>query len=287
MKLRNIIVYLIIIACSLLNVGHDFEEYKNLENKNVPVIKKEDLPDEFSHAAFNTIVDFIQKTRCLDYEWGLLFDYVTGEILKCVKGKENKVTLDSSGGEFEDKHVSSIHNHPDHVLSPPSHKNFNILLRINEDYELVVGRDGLWILKAKGVHENIIKEVREASCVYYIFTMSQCNVLKRTIEKNECQDSLYGGMLSKFINNKNINDIQLIKKEYDSMNNNSEKDIFEFEHFKRITDPDDLKLVRAFVKNPQLKANKTGITEFFAKMNIKINADELADAMQRHSNEFI
>ena len=45
--------------------------------------------------------------------------YVTSEILKCVKGKENKVTLDSSGGEFEDKHVTSIHNHPDYVLSPP------------------------------------------------------------------------------------------------------------------------------------------------------------------------
>ena len=42
----------------------------------MPVIKKVDLPDEFGHNAYNTIVDFIQKTRCLDYEWGLLFDYV-------------------------------------------------------------------------------------------------------------------------------------------------------------------------------------------------------------------
>ena len=79
-------------------------------------------------------VDFIQKTRCLDYEWGLLFDYVTGEILKCVKGKEDKVRLDSAGDEFEGKHLSSIHNHPDYVLSPPSYKNFNIFLRIHEDY---------------------------------------------------------------------------------------------------------------------------------------------------------
>lgn len=285
MKIKNILC-LIIIVCSLLNVGRDFEEYKDLEKKNVPVIKKEDLPREFSHDAYNTIIEFIQKTRCLDYEWGLLIDYVTGEILKCVKGKEDNVRLDSSGGEFEGKHVFSIHNHPDHVLSPPSHKNFNILLRIHEDYELIVGRDGLWILKAIGIHENIIKDVREASFVYYIFTLSQCNVLKRTTEKNECQDSLYGGMLSRFINHKNINDIQLTKKEYFTMNNNSESDIFEFEHFKRISNPDDLKLVHAFVKNPHLKANKAGITKFFAKMNIEINADELADAMQRHSNEF-
>lgn len=71
------------------------------------------------------------------------------------------------------------------------------------------------------------------------------------------------------------------------MNNNSKNDIFEYEPFKRISNPDDLKLIHAFVKNPQLKANKAGITEFFAKMNIEINADELADAMQRHSKEFI
>ena len=286
MKIKNIILCLIIIVCSLLNVGSDFEEYENLENKNVPVIKKEDLPDEFSHNAYNTIVDFIQKTRCLDYEWGLLFDYVTGEIIKCVKGKEDKVRLDSAGGEFEGKHVSSIHNHPDHVLSPPSYKNFNIFLRIHEDYELDGGRDGFWILKAKGIHENMIKEVREASFVYYIFALSQCNDSKRIEENTECEDSLYGGMLSRYINDKNITDIQLIKKEYSSMNDDSENDVFEFEHFKRISDPDDLKLVRDFVKNPELKVNKAGITEFFAKMNIEINADELANAMQRHSKEF-
>ena len=49
MKIKNTTLCLIIIACSLLNVGKDFEEYKDLENKNVPVIKKEDLPEEFSH----------------------------------------------------------------------------------------------------------------------------------------------------------------------------------------------------------------------------------------------
>ncbi len=69
------------------------------------------------------------------------------------------------------------------------------------------------------------------------------------------------------------------------MDNNSEKDVFEFEHFKRISNYDDLRVVREFVKNPKLKVNKAGITEFFAKMDIEINADELADAMQRHSKE--
>lgn len=66
----------------------------------------------------------------------------------------------------------------------------------------------------------------------------------------------------------------------------TQTDLFDFEHFKRISNSDDLKVLRGFVKNPKLKVNKAGIAEFFAKMNIEINADELADAMQRHSKEF-
>ena len=112
MKIRNVIIYLIIFVCSLLNVGPDFEEYNNLENKDVAVIKKEDLPEEFTDMAYETVVDFIQKTRCLDKEWALFFDYVTGEIVKCVKGKENEVRIDFEDINFEGSHVSSIHNHP-------------------------------------------------------------------------------------------------------------------------------------------------------------------------------
>lgn len=48
MKLRNVIVYLIIFVCAVLNVGNDFDEYEKLKNRNVPLIKKEDLPVEFS-----------------------------------------------------------------------------------------------------------------------------------------------------------------------------------------------------------------------------------------------
>ena len=166
----------------MLNIDLDFDEYKKLENKNVPLIKKEDLPEEFTQKAYSIIIDFIQKTKCLDYEWVIYFDYCTGEILRCVKGKDNQVRLYFEDDEFEGKHIVSMHNHPINAFSPPSGKNFNILLRAFEDYELIVGRDGLWILKAKRIHNDLIEDVREASFVYYILTLSRCADLKGKME---------------------------------------------------------------------------------------------------------
>jgi hypothetical protein len=142
------------LAFSLLNIGIDYDEYNDLENKNVAIIKKEDLPSEFGDNAYRTIVEFIQKTKFLDYEWAIFFDYTTGEILKCAKGMINKVKIDFEEGEFEGRHIASIHNHPAiDSFSPPSGKNFNILCRAFEDYELVVGRGELWVLKAKRILE--------------------------------------------------------------------------------------------------------------------------------------
>ncbi|MBO4517179.1 hypothetical protein J5751_07310 [bacterium] len=272
----------------MLNIDPDFEEYKKLENKNVPLIKNEDLPEEFSQNAYDIIIEFIQKTKCLDYEWVIYFDYYTGEIFRCVKGKDNQVRLDFEDGEFEGKHIVSIHNHPINAFSPPSGKNFNILLRDFEDYEFIVGRDGLWILKAKGLHNDIIEDIREASLVYYILTLSRCADLKgKNGDKIECEDSLYGDMLSNYINDKNIKNIQLIKKEYITMTKNKKTDVIEFEHFESISNMEDLGLIQDFIKNPYLDVNKVKITEFFAKMGVEVNANELADAMKKYSHDFL
>ena len=51
MKNRNFILYIIFLALNLLNIGIDYNEYNDLENKNNPIIKKEDLPSEFSDNA--------------------------------------------------------------------------------------------------------------------------------------------------------------------------------------------------------------------------------------------
>ena len=148
MKFRNLIIYSMILAFCMLNVGSDFEEYEKLEKRDVSIIKKEDLPAEFSDEAYDTVVDFIRKTRCLNHEWVIFFDYVTGEILKCAKGISDRVKVNFDENEFEGCHVASAHNHPINALSPPSGKNFNIFQRDFEDYELIVGRSGLWILEA-------------------------------------------------------------------------------------------------------------------------------------------
>lgn len=43
------------------------------------------------------------------------------------------------------------------------HKNFKNFKRKTEDYELIAGFEYFWILKAKGLHENLIKEVNMMS----------------------------------------------------------------------------------------------------------------------------
>ncbi|MBQ9160504.1 MAG: hypothetical protein IJ122_04165 [Methanobrevibacter sp.] len=115
------------------------KEYGELEIKNNISIKKEDLPGEFGDNAFETINEFIKKTHHLNHEWVMYFDYNTGEILKCGKGENNKVKIDFKDGEFDNFNVASIHNHPQNVFSPPSGKNFKIMEREFEDYELIVG----------------------------------------------------------------------------------------------------------------------------------------------------
>ena len=94
-------------------------------------------------------------------------------------------------------------------------------------------------------------------------------------------------MLSNFINDKKLNNIQLTKKEYTAMTNNQKTDVIEFEHFESISKMEDLRLIQDFIKNPYLDVNKVKITEFFAKMGVEVNANELADAMHKYSHDFL
>ena len=56
----------------------DFEKYNKLKIEDVSSISPEDLPQEFSYESFKTIVEFIKKTKNLDYECALYFDYISG-----------------------------------------------------------------------------------------------------------------------------------------------------------------------------------------------------------------
>ena len=188
------------------------EEYEKLKIENVPSIKREDLPDEFNDVVFKIVDEFIRKTRNLDYEIIMYFDYITGEILKCVKGTSDNVKIVFNDDELKGFNVASIHNHPKELLSAPSSKNFGIFNRPFEDYELVAGFNSFWILKAKGVNKILFFEINIISDSISDSCLESCVSRYGNDEIiGKMHDIKYGNKLLKYINNKNIKDIQLTK----------------------------------------------------------------------------
>lgn len=172
------------------------------------------LPDEFTSNSYESIVGFIQKTKNLEYECIMYFDYVTGQILKFETGIKAQVKIEFNDGEFEGHHVASIHNHHSGVYSPPSDKNFGILMRDFEDYELVVGQNGLWILKAKGINFQLNLNLKLSALTILDSCQEYSKKKYPYPQSDEICDIIYGLTLSNFINDKNIKDIQLTKVEY-------------------------------------------------------------------------
>lgn len=159
--------------------------------------RKSDLPEEFCENSFKLIDEFIKKTSKLDYEILLYFDYMTGEMIFCSIGASDNVKIVLDGENFIGKHIASIHNHPVTLYSPPSDKNFGILLRDFEDYELIVGSNELWILKAKGVNSKLNIELKVFTKILLSNCQDFCNNKYGDIEKsNEVCDKMYGIMLS-------------------------------------------------------------------------------------------
>lgn len=217
MKNNNFLVYLIFNVAVLLNVlgNFSFRKYEELETRSTKFITIDDLPSEFSEDALKTINEFIQKTHDLDYEIMMYFDYVTGKILKCVFGDLNSVKIEFIDGEFDGFHVASIHNHPLGVYSPPSDKNFGIFLRNFEDYELVSSFNHLWILEAKGVNPLMYVDLKESTGDILEYCQQYCDRIYSDSKKaNAACDNIFGITLSNYINDKNIKNIQLTKREY-------------------------------------------------------------------------
>ena len=193
----------------------DFEKYKKLELNDGPSIRKSDLPKDFSNKAFEIVDEFIKKIADLDYEILIFFDYMTGEILKCKRGGENNVEIDFENEEFNGKHVASIHNHTKEMYTLPSDKNFGILSREWEEYELIACINCIWILKGKIKDEKLTFELKIISNVLFNIALENATKIYRNqTEIDDKCDEQYGNLLSKYINDKNISKIQLEKKEY-------------------------------------------------------------------------
>lgn len=207
-------IILIIIVNLMLNVLKK-NRYDELERTSSIYLRQEDLPCEFGGKALDVINDFIQKTHDRDYEVVMYFDYVTGEIIDYAFGEEKGVKIDFDDVDFKEKHIVSIHNHPPTVYSPPSDKNFSILLRSFEDYELVASVEGLWILKAIGINPILNMDFKFYAERILEICQEHCDKLySDPIKADEVCDRMYGVSLSNYINDKNINDIQLTKREY-------------------------------------------------------------------------
>ena len=205
MKFRNILICVYVLLVCMLDIGSDFEDYQKLKTENVSSIRRGDLPSEFSDEAFKTVDEFIKKTRNLDYEFIVYFDYVSGEILKCAKGIKDSVKITFEDGEFEGHHVASIHNHSKDALSAPSGINFGIFDRSFEDYELVAGFSSFWILEAKGVYKGLSFMLNICSDDIADSCLELC-VSRYSDDKiiNKMHDIIYGSELLKYINDKII-----------------------------------------------------------------------------------
>lgn len=83
----------------------------------------------------------------------------------------------------------------------------------------------------------------------------------------------YGGELSKYINDKNINDIQLTKKEYVDMTCNSKT--IEYSCRKHITDPEAIRLLREFENSPYTPTAKEMMYNFYKKVGMDVEWDEI------------
>ena len=273
MKLKNFLTCLIFLLASIFNSQSDLEEYGKLKIENVPSIKREDLPDEFGDGAYETVDEFVKKTRNLEYEIVLYFNYTTGEILKCIKGTFDNVKIVFDEGEFEGFNVASIHNHPNELLFPPSSKNFGIFNRLFEDYELVAGFNSFWILKAKGVHKTLVHDANLSSIKISLTSLEFC--VSRYGDDEiiaKMHDIRYGNELLKYITDKNLKDIQLAKKEYVTMENNL--NCAEYNCMGRATH-EEIELARKRVADPNILTGKDGLYAYYQSRGYDVDYDEI------------
>lgn len=202
----------------------DWLEYQRLEadktvaDKTVKSINPDDLPSDFCDETCRLVDEFHKKTVNEKVEWMLYFDYLTGDVIYCWKGKEGR-----SGGyfdriHFQDRSMASVHSHPKGYYSFPSPENFDILENEFEDYEIITSFEAMWIVEFKG---RIKKEIREDFQKELNFKI---NSIKRFIELFFRERDDVVKMTEKLVGNyllndmeKNINDVVLVldKKEFD------------------------------------------------------------------------
>ena len=88
---------------------------------------------------------------------------------------------------------------------------------------------------------------------------------------DKCEEE-YGYQLSKYINDKNIIDIQLSKKEYVMMDNISTA---EYNCVKKIWDPEEFRKADERNADPNILSGKDAVYAFYKLMGMEIDYDEI------------
>lgn len=194
----------------------DFLEYQRLEvDWTIKSVLSDDLPSDFCDEACWLVDEFRRKTVNENVEWMLYFDYKTGEVIYCWKGREGRSGGDYKSIHFQGRNIASIHSHPKGYYSFPSPENFDILENDFEDYEIITSIHAMWVVEFKGavgekVRVNFQKELK-----------FKINSIKRDVEQfydvNDAQEIVEKIVGSHLLNEvKYINNIGLTlnKKEY-------------------------------------------------------------------------
>ena len=198
----------------------EFARYRHLPiNWSISPITKEDLPDDFSQKAVNTVDMFRRKTYDLDYECLIYFDIHTGNIVSCnFSNKEpDEVNAVIFPHCLKGMHIASIHNHPHQYYSPPSGKNFEMLSNEFEEYEIISAKNELWILESKEMIfvDEIVEEIRKNANKSFKSYLNEANVeLKESYRIIDNVDRDYGFYLLSYLNNE-FENIKLTKVDLD------------------------------------------------------------------------
>ena len=196
----------------------EYERYCHLPiNWSISPITEEDLPEEFSQKAVNTVDMFRKKTYDLNCECLIYFDIDAGNIVSCNFSDESnpyRVEGYIYANLLKDMNIASLHNHPIRYGSPPSGKNFQMLSLEFEKYELILSKNELWVLESKEVvfDEDEIDIIREKLDCTLNSILDDVNTdFNERYLILENVNKRYGDFLLIYLNNK-LNNIKLTRR---------------------------------------------------------------------------
>ena len=196
----------------------DFLEYQRLDvDWTIKPVNPEDLPSDFCDEACRLVDEFRRKTVNGKVEWMMYFDYKTGEVIYCWKGRKGHCGGDYNSVHFQGRNIASIHSHTRGYYSFPSPENFDILENGFEDYEIITSVGAMWIVEFKGYVDKSLRHNFQYLLGADINKM--VHIIKLGHDEGDV-DIIVENVISNYLlwsldKNLNGNELILIKKEYD------------------------------------------------------------------------